>query len=172
VAAGGSPAAIALHRKTHQTIRQVTNDFERWHFNTAVSALMELVNALTEMAEQSLSPALVPAYSEACETLALLLAPFAPHLAEELWSRLGREGSVHVAAWPSWDESAAEEEAITVVLQVNGKLRDRLSVPPGTPKEELEAQARASERVQTYLEGKSVRQVIVVPDRLVNIVVG
>ncbi|MBN1459714.1 MAG: leucine--tRNA ligase [Armatimonadetes bacterium] len=165
-------AAVALRRKTHQTIRQVTHDFDRWHFNTAVSALMELVNAMTETAEGSLSPDVLPAYSEACESLTLLLAPFAPHLAEEMWARLGREGSVYLAQWPLWDEAAAEEDAVTVVLQVNGKLRDRLSVAPGTPKEKLEKQALASERVQAYLEGKSVRQIIVVPDRLVNIVVG
>ncbi|MBE9565889.1 MAG: class I tRNA ligase family protein, partial [Proteobacteria bacterium] len=110
--------------------------------------------------------------SEACESLARLLAPFAPHLSEELWHQLGREGSVHATTWPLHDEVVAKEDVITVVLQVNGKMRDRLSVSPGTPKEELEAQALASERVQAHLEGKSVRQVIVVPDRLVNIVVG
>jgi leucyl-tRNA synthetase len=172
VAAANSPAAVALRRKTNQTIRQVTDDFERWHFNTSVSALMELVNAMTEVGEADLADELSPAYSEACESLALLLAPFAPHLAEELWERVGREGSVHVAEWPAWDASAAKDEAVTVVLQVNGKLRDRLSVSPGTPKEKLEAQALASERVQAHLEGKSVRQIVVVPDRLVNIVAG
>ena len=167
-----SEAAVALRRKTHQTIRQVTNDIDRWHFNTAVSALMELVNAMTEVGDGDLPADLVPAYSEACETLALLLAPFAPHLAEELWHRLGKDETVHLAPWPAWDERAAKEDEITVVLQVNGKLRDRLSVPPGTPKEDLEAQALASEKIQSYIQGKSIRQVIVVPDRLVNIVVG
>ncbi len=171
VAAANSAAAVALRRKTHQTIRQVTGDFERWHFNTAVSALMELVNAMTELGEGDLPVDLAPAYSEACETLALLLAPFAPHLAEELWECLRGEGSVHVAEWPTWAESVAQDDAVTVVLQVNGKLRDRLSVPPGTPKEDLQAQALASEKIQSYLQGKSIRQVIVVPDRLVNIVV-
>jgi len=172
VASANRAAAVALRRKTHQTIRQVTGDFERWHFNTAVSALMELVNAMTEAGEAELTEDMVPAYSEACESLALMLAPFAPHLAEELWECLGGEGSVHVAEWPTWEESAAQDDAVTVVLQVNGKLRDRLSVPPGTPKEDLEAQALASEKIQSYLQGKSIRQVIVVPDRLVNIVVG
>ena len=167
-----SAAGRALRRKTHQTIRRVTNDIERWHFNTVVSALMELVNAMTEAGKVGLTEDMVPAYSEACENLAMMLAPFAPHLAEELWERLGGEGSVHVAEWPTWEESVAQDDEITVVLQVNGKLRDRLSVPPGTPKEDLEAQALASEKIQSYLQGKSIRQVIVVPDRLVNIVVG
>ncbi len=164
--------AVELRRKTHQTIRQVTGDIERWHFNTAVSALMELVNAMTEVPDEDLDGDLGAAYSEACESLALLLAPFAPHLAEELWDMLGHEQSVHLADWPTWDEGIAREEEITIVLQVNGKLRDRISVAPGTPKADLEAQALASERVQSHLQGKSVRQVVVVPDRLVNIVAG
>ena len=170
--AGNSPTSVALRRKTHQTLRQVTQNIERWHFNTAVSALMELVNAMTEVGEGDLAADLVPAYSEACESLALLLAPFAPHVAEELWHQLGKQESVHLAAWPTWDEHVAKEEEVTIVLQVNGKLRDRLSVPPGTPKEELEVQALASEKIQSYLQGKSIRQVVVVLDRLVNIVVG
>ncbi len=163
--------AVELRRKTHQTIRQVTRDIERWHFNTAISALMELVNAMTEVAERDLEGDLGAAYSEACQSLSLLLAPFAPHLAEELWEMIGKKDSIHLAQWPPWDKGIVREEKVTVVLQVNGKLRDRLSVPPGTPKEELEAQALASERIQSYLEGKSIRQIVVVPDRLVNVVV-
>ncbi len=165
-----SPAAIAFRRKTHQAIRQVTQDIERWHFNTAVSALMELVNAMTEVADESLEGDLGATYSEACESLALLLAPLAPHLAEELWEMLGHEQSVHLAGWPTWNDGIAREDEVTVVLQVNGKLRDRISVVPGTPKADLETRALASEKVQSHLQGKSVRQVVVVPDRLVNIV--
>ncbi len=170
VATANSPAAIPLRRKAHQTLRQVSQDIERWHFNTAVSALMELVNAMTEVPDDDLDGDLGAAYSEACESLALLLAPFAPHLAEELWEALGRDESVHLASWPTWDDDIAREEEIIVVLQVNGKLRDRISVAPGTPKVDLETQALASEKVQSHLQGKSVRQVVVVPDRLVNIV--
>jgi leucyl-tRNA synthetase len=131
---------------------------------------MELVNAMTETAEEDLEGDLGAAYSEACESLGLLLAPFAPHLAEELWEMMGNTDSVHLAQWPSCDEEIAREDRITVVLQVNGKLRDRISVAPGTPKADLEARALASERVQSHLQGKSVDQVVVVPDRLVNIV--
>ena len=165
-----TPAAITLRRKTHQTVHRVTNDVERWHFNTAVSAMMELVNAMTEVGGGAAEGERRVAYSEACEQLILLLAPFAPHLAEELWSRLGKPESVHLATWPEWDEAAAKEEHLTIVVQVNGKLRDRLTVPPGMPNSDLEKQALAAPKVQPYLEGKSVRQVIVVPDRLVNIV--
>ncbi len=165
-----SGPAADLRRKTHQTIRRVSADIERWHFNTAISALMELVNAMTEVSEDDLEGELAIAYSEAAESLVLLLAPFAPHLAEELWSRLDRHGSVHLAPWPRWDEAAAHEEAVTVVVQVNGRLRERLTVPAGTKEEELRELALGSERVQTHLTGKDIQQVIVVPDRLVNIV--
>jgi len=170
-----SNAAVALRRKVHQTIRRVTEDIERFHFNTAISAMMELVNAMVEarnnVVHKGLSgPDMPAAYLEACETLSLLLAPFAPHLAEELWERVGGEGSVHLASWPDWDREAAREAEITVVVQVNGKVRDRLTVAPGTPREELEVLAMASPKVQAHLAGKSVRQTIVVVGRLVNVV--
>jgi leucyl-tRNA synthetase len=162
--------AIALRRKTHQTVRRVTADVDRWHFNTAVSAMMELVNAMTEIEETHLDGDLRIAYSEASELLAQMLAPYAPHLAEELWHSLGRRGSVHLSPWPAWDEAAAEDDRITVVVQVNGKLRERLSVAPGSSRDLLEAEALASAKVQTHLGERSIRKVIVVPDRLVNIV--
>jgi leucyl-tRNA synthetase len=165
-------AAVALRRKTHQTVQRVTNDIERFHFNTAISAMMEMVNAMTEASERAGEAAMRPAYSEACETLTLVLAAFTPHLAEELWHQLGREGSVHQAAWPAWDEAVAAEEMVTVVIQVNGRLRDRMTVAPDTPEETLREQALASEKVKPFIDGKKVRQVVVVPGRLVNIVVG
>ncbi len=165
-------AAVALRRKIHQTIHRVTGDIERFHFNTTISAMMELVNAMTEVGDQIEPRDLRVAYSEACETLPKLLAPFAPHLAEEIWQRLGQEESVHLSCWPGWDAEAAREEEITVVVQVNGRLRDRLTVLPDTPEESLKTDALASPRVRPYLEGKSIRQVVVVPNKLVNIVVG
>ncbi len=168
--AAAAPAALALRRKTHQTIQRVTHDIERWHFNTAISAMMELVNAMTEAGDSLSDADLRVAYSEACEHLCLLLAPFAPHLAEELWHRLGHQESVHLASWPAWDPAAAAEEEVTVVVQVNGRLRDRLMVAPGTSEQELERQALSSPRIQPFLKGKAVRNVVVVPDRLVNIV--
>jgi len=132
---------------------------------------MELVNAMTELGDQVEAADLAVAYSEACEHLPKLLAPFTPHLAEEIWQRLGKAESVHLSSWPAWDADAAREEEVTVVVQVNGRLRDRLTVLPGTPEESLKTEALASPRVQPYLQGRSVRQVVVVPDKLVNIVV-
>ena len=171
-----SNEAIALRRRTHQTIRRVTSDIARFHFNTAISAMMEMVNDMTESVNRLVHVGgaidVAFAYSEACETLTLLLAPFAPHLAEELWERLRRHGSVHLAAWPRSDGVIVAEEHLTVVIQVNGKVRDRLLVAPGTPRAELEAQALAAPKIQPHISGKSVRQVVVVPDRLVSIVVG
>jgi leucyl-tRNA synthetase len=167
-----SDAASVLRRKTHQTVRRVSHDIQRWHFNTAISAMMELVNAMTDIGDGEPPGDMAVAYSEACELLTLLLAPYAPHVAEELWSRLGNGDSVHAAAWPKWDEAAAQDEAITVVVQVNGKLRDRLAIPPGVSKKDLEARALDSPRVRAHVEGRTVRRIIVVPDRLVNIVTG
>ncbi|HUU53555.1 MAG TPA: leucine--tRNA ligase [Armatimonadota bacterium] len=162
----------ALARKTHQTIRKVTEDIEGLQFNTAVAALMELMNELWKHAPILRQGVRSAAFSEAVEMVVLLLAPMAPHLADELWEQLGHDGFTALQPWPEYDPDVARADEITVVLQINGKLRDRLSVPPGTPKEDLKAQALASEKIQSYLEGKSIRQVIVVPDRLVNIVVG
>jgi leucyl-tRNA synthetase len=133
--------------------------------------MMELVNQMTEVSGRAAEPAVQPAYSEACEVLTLVLAPFTPHLAEELWHRLGRAGGVHAATWPPWDEAVAAEETVTVVIQVNGRLRDRLVVAPDTSEEELREQALASEKVKPFIDRKAVRQVVVVPGRLVNIVV-
>jgi leucyl-tRNA synthetase len=170
IAAPNRAAAQGLRRKTNQTIRRVGADIERFHFNTAISAMMELVNAMTEAGEQADAADMRAAYSEACEQLCKLLAPFAPHLAEEMWEALGKSESVHLAAWPEWEEAAAQEAQVTVVVQVDGKVRDRLSVSPGTPKEELQAQAMASARLKRHLQGKRVKQVVVVADRLVNVV--
>jgi len=157
-----------VRRKLHQTIRKVTEDFEsRWHFNTSLAAIMELVNELHQQ-EAKVSAA---AMEETLPCVALLLAPFAPYAAEELWEQLGRSGPVLRAAWPKFDPALASEEQAEVVVQVNGKLRGRLLVPFQTPRDELQRLALADPKVQPHLAGKQVIKVIVVPDKLANIVV-
>jgi len=169
-------AGAALRRKTHQTIAKVTFDIERMHHNTAISALMEMVTQMGDTAAaigDEPSPGDRAALSEATATLPLLLSPFAPHLADELAERLGlleARCSLFTAAWPQADEDTAREAEVTVVVQVNGKVRDRLTVAAGTDEERLKQLALASERAKTFIQGKTVRNVIVVPDKLVNIV--
>ena len=159
-----APAASeeALLKLLHQTIKKVHDDTEGLRFNTAISQMMVFVNEAT-------AAATLP--REILMTFLRLLAPYAPHLAEEAWERLGGEGLLAVADWPEHDEALCAEELITVVVQVNGKLRDRLEVAAGTAREELERLALASDSAQRFIEGKTPRKVIVVPDRLVNVVV-
>ncbi len=159
-----------LERKLHQTIIKVSDDMENFRFNTAIAALMELNNMLMKMRESSVVGS--PIWNEAIRTQVLMMAPIFPHIAEELWHRMGNEQSVHVASWPKGDAEKAKEDEITVVVQVNGKVRDKLMVTPGTAKSLLEEQALASTNAQKWMDGKSVRKVIVVPNKLVNIVVG
>jgi leucyl-tRNA synthetase len=166
--AGDAGADRRALRKLHQTIRKVTEDFNnRWHFNTSIAALMELLNTLSDE-EPNLSRA---ALDQILPDLVLLLGPFAPYVAEELWEQLGRTGPVFRQTWPAFDEELAKEEAADVVLQVNGKVRGRLSVPFGTPQAEIEKLALADPKAQPFLAGKQVVKVIVVADKLVNIVV-
>jgi len=166
--AGDAAADRRALRKLHQTIRKVTEDFDnRWHFNTSIAALMELLNTLYDE-EANLSAS---AFAQILPDFVLMLAPFAPYTAEELWERLGRTGPVFRQRWPSYDPELAKEEAAEVVVQVNGKLRSRLWVPFGTGEAELEKLALADARVQPFIEGKQVVKVIVIPDKLVNIVV-
>ncbi len=155
-------------RKLHQTLRKITEDFEtRWHFNTCIAGIMELVNVLYAE-EGSIGPA---AMAEVLEKLALMLAPFAPYLSQEIWEELGREGPVFRQCWPAFDPELAKEDEAEIVVQVNGKLRSRIYAPFGTSKAELEARAMADEKVQPFLAGKQVVKVITVPDKLVNVVV-
>jgi leucyl-tRNA synthetase len=155
-------------RKLHQTLRKITEDFEtRWHFNTCIASIMELVNVL--YAEESgLSRA---ALDEIVEKLALMLAPFAPYLSQEIWAELGREGAVFRQCWPEFDPELAKEDEAEIVLQVNGKLRSRVYAPFGTTEERLAALALTDEKLKAAIEGKRVVKTIVVPDRLVNVVV-
>ncbi len=165
-----------LRRKLHQTIRKVTEDIESFRFNTCVAALMELTNEVSAFrnalgqAEPSDPQALL--ISEILETMPLLLSPITPHLADEFWERLGKDGFTFRQEWPRFDEAAAAEDVITIVLQVNGKLKDRLTVPAGTSDDAVKAMAMAHEKVQAELATKQVRKLILVPNKLVNIVVG
>ncbi|RDC61288.1 Leucine--tRNA ligase [Alteripontixanthobacter maritimus] len=154
---------ITLERKTHQTIAAVAEDIEALSFNKAVARLYEL----TGLAEKAAPSA---TRSETIRTLMLLSSPMMPHLAEEAWSRIGGEGLIAQAAWPEVIESLLVEDEVTIAIQHKGKLRDTLTVTKGLPKDEMETLALASEKVQRSLDGAAVRKVIVVPDRLVNIV--
>jgi leucyl-tRNA synthetase len=155
-------------RKLHQTIRKITEDFEtRWHFNTCIAAIMELVNLLYAE-EAGISIAAMP---EILEKMALMLAPFAPYLAQEMWEELGHDGPIFRRSWPAFDPELAKEEEAEVVVQVNGKLRSRINVPFGMPQDELTARAMADEKIKSCLEGKQIVKTVVVPDKLVNIVV-
>ena len=158
----------ALRRAAHVAIGEVTDDIEGMHFNTAISRLMELTNALVRARETGLAG--TAAYAEAADTLILLMAPFTPHIAEELWERRGHDYSVHTQAWPIADPSLTATETIELPVQVDGKLRDRLVVTPDTPADEIERLALASEHVQRYLEGQAPARVIQIPGRLVNVV--
>ena len=164
----GGPYSEAFERARHRTIRRVTADMEKFRFNTAVAALMEYVNGLYAARAGG---AATTQWREAIRTLTLLLAPIAPFATEEVWREiLGERESVHRATWPAWEEALAAEAEVTIVIQVNGKLRDRLLVEAGSDAAALHAIALANERVQASLGGRAPREVIVVPDRLVNVV--
>jgi leucyl-tRNA synthetase len=158
-----------LRRKQHQTTRKVTQDMERFSFNTMVAALMEYTNHLMKSKETPVAQTTV--WDEAIETLLLLMAPSFPHISEELWARTGHDYSIHQQTWPSWDEALAAEETLTIVVQVNGKVRDRFEAPADIGEEEAKAQALATPGAQKHLDGKRPFKVIYVPGRLVNIVV-
>jgi leucyl-tRNA synthetase len=162
-------ADVKALRKVHQTLQKLTADFDnRWHFNTSIAALMELINTLEEQ-EPGLSAG---AAAGIIETLTLMLAPFAPFLAEEMWTvELGRTGPVFKHRWPVADAELAKEEGAEIPIQVNGKLRSRITVPFGTARDELERLAMADAKVKAHVDGKPLVKVVVVPDKLINIVV-
>ena len=165
------PAERELRRAVHRAVRKVTVDAEqRFAFNTAVAALMEAVNELFRYRDRVGDEARLPVVREALELLVLCLAPFVPHVAEEMWERLGHAPSVHQQPWPDYDPDALEMEQITVVVQVNGRVRDRLTLPADADEEQLRAAALASERVRRETQGRQVRRVVVVPGSLVNVV--
>ncbi|MBD2680863.1 MULTISPECIES: leucine--tRNA ligase [Nostoc] len=162
-----SKAEKELRRAVHTAIQAVTEDVEdEYQFNTAVSELMKLSNALTDASCKN-----SPIYAEGIRTLVVMLAPFAPHIADELWQLLGKSDSVHTQTWPSFDPAALVADEITLVIQVMGKTRGAIQVPAQADKAALEKYARESEVAQRYIEGKEIKKVIVVPGKLVNFVV-
>jgi leucyl-tRNA synthetase len=187
------PAALddrerALRRKTHDTIRRVTQDlYPKAHLNTAISALMELVNELYLFGDHAgvlpaarrgddrpmagARPQTLAVLREAVEALVLMLAPFTPHMSEELWEALGHADGVAAAGWPSFDEAVARAEAIVVPVQVNGKVRARITVPADMDEAGLERLALADPTVSAHVQGKRVAKVVVARGRLVNVVV-
>jgi leucyl-tRNA synthetase len=158
-----------LRRKVHQTIMHVTRDIESFEFNTAIASLMELKNTMQDFRETPIAH--TETWDEAVRTLLLLLAPFTPYIAEELWTRIGGPYSIHRQPWPVADEEVAAEEIVTLVVQVNGKVRDRIRVAADIDEETAKEKALASEKVQSYLEDGAPRRVIYVPGKLVNVVV-
>jgi leucyl-tRNA synthetase len=170
---GASPEEIAradrdLRRWTHKTIKKVTQDIEGFQFNTVISSLMEFTNALYAA---EAAPASEAAWREAKDALLLIIAPIAPFLAEELWARLGRPYSIHQQRWPAWDEALAADDVITIVVQVNGKVRDRVTVPADISDEGARAAALAADGARKFLDDRPPRNVVYVKRRLVNIVV-
>ena len=155
---------------THSTIKKVTEDVERFAFNTAIAAIMEFTNGLYKAMEESPDAFNTFEGHEAIRSLVLLLAPFAPFITEELWDELGGEFSVHQRPWPEYDPELARAERITMVVQVNGKVRERIEVDSGISREEMERVALECDRIRKLLEGKDLGKVIVVPGKLVNIV--
>jgi leucyl-tRNA synthetase len=160
-----------LRQKVHKTIKKVTEDIERFHFNTAISAVMELVNEIYVSAiKDDGDDDSRRVTREAVETVAILLSPFVPHFAEGLWEALGNGKSVFNTKWPDYDPEAVLEEEILIVIQVNGRLRDRMTIPASYGEEEVKAWALKSERIRKLVEGREIKRVILVPKKLVNIV--
>jgi leucyl-tRNA synthetase len=161
-----------LYRKTHQTIQRVTRDIEdRFHFNTAISAVMELFNAMSALDMQKDHGEQLAVMRFAMESLTLLLSPIVPHFAEELWEALGHRSSVLLAPWPQYRKDALKEDELLIVVQVNGKLRSRFQVATNTDQETIKERALTDERILKFIDGKVIRKIIVVKNKLVNIVV-
>ncbi|MBN2528479.1 MAG: leucine--tRNA ligase [Deltaproteobacteria bacterium] len=169
--AGLSSDGKELHKLTHQTIKGVTEDVhERFHFNTAIAKSMEFMNAISKFRGEAGNAQDASVQRDAVLVLVNLLSVFAPHICEELWQLLGQTGSISTVAWPTYDEDAVKESTITIAIQVMGKMRGTVEAPAGCSKGEMEKLALAHENIQKHIEGKTVRKVIVVPGKLVNIV--
>jgi leucyl-tRNA synthetase len=161
--------ARGVRRSTHKTIAAVTADIEAFSFNTMISRLMEHANAMQRARDAG--PVDGAAWDEALEALLLMAAPLAPHITEELWERTGRPYSIHTASWPAFDADLAKDLEVEIVVQVNGKVRDRLVLAPDTTEEQATAAALASTKAGPFIEGKTPKKVVYVPGRLINVVV-
>ena len=161
-APAGSPSEETIKR-THKTIATVTDHIERLRFNTALAAMMDQLNYLAKLKPEELG-------RFALENYLLMLAPMAPHITEEFWRALGHDQSIHLESWPKFDPALTREETVTVVVQINGKVRDRLQIAAGAPEAEITALALASDAVKRHLDGKPPKKVIYVPGKLVSIV--
>ncbi len=166
---GSSETLKVLRRKVHQTLRKVTHDFENFEFNTIISSLMELMNEMYKAREAGMAGS--AEWSEAQEIYLKMMAPVTPHIAEELWAHLGKPYSIHTQPWPTVDEAATKEDSIELPVQINGKVRDRITVPAEATEDEIKSAALALETVQKFLEGKEPKKVIVAKGRLVSVVV-
>jgi leucyl-tRNA synthetase len=170
-----SPAARKMQRKLHQTLKRVTEDFGgRWHFNTSIAAIMELTNELyayEDSVQRGGEAAPLSLIADAQRKLVLMLAPFAPYLAHELWENLGETSNLLRAEWPQYDPALAKEEEVELAIQVNGKVRSRIVVPADAEDDQVRELALADEKVKAAIEGKEIVKVMVVKGRLVNIVV-
>jgi leucyl-tRNA synthetase len=165
---GLNDSSRALYRKTHQIIRRVTESIEsNFHFNTAISGVMELVNLATTSSQEPIAPAV---QRETLETILTLLFPMVPHFCEELWALSGYSKQLHYATWPSYNKEAAKEDELTIVVQINGKVRAKLQVPSDIDDQSLQQQALADDKIVQLIAGKHPRKVIVVQKKLVNIV--
>ena len=167
----------ALYRKIHQTIKRVTEDVrDRYHFNTAIAAIMELVNTIYQTKDamtssDNVDPNFWPVMRYAVESVIVMLSPFVPHIADELWHELGMSSLLLDNPWPLWDEKALTAEEVLIVVQVNGKLRDKMTVPADATDEEIKKMALSREKVQQFIAGGEIKNIVVVPKKLVNIVV-
>lgn len=160
-----------MRRKVHATLKKVTQDVDRYSFNTAVAGVMELVNSLYQFRDVARTRTeAMGVMQEAIEIVLLMLAPFAPHITEELWHEVGHNGSIHEESWPAADESALVQAESEIVIQVNGRVRDRMRVPKGKDSEYLRQAAFGRDRVKELVEDKGIRDVFIVPERLINIV--
>jgi leucyl-tRNA synthetase len=167
----GSPtpeALRALSRKTHQTLKRVTRNFEQFEFNTIISSLMEMMNEMYRARDNGAVGS--AEWREAKEIYLKMLAPVAPHISEELWADLGNKTSIHTQLWPQVNEDAARDDEITLPIQINGKIKERLTVPAGTSEEEIKRLVLANPTIQSILEGNTPKKLIVVPGKMISIV--